>query len=402
MPKLLQINATLNLGSTGRIAEQIANAAKKKGWDCFLAHGGRYVGQSNYTSIQVSSKRDNYFHAFYGEFLGKHGLGSTRATKHFVEQVKALKPDIIHLHNIHGYYLNYRVLFEYLAYAKIPIVWTLHDCWAFTGHCTHFEMVSCEKWQTECEQCPLKMAQYKTRLIDRSQKNYQLKKQLYKELSNVTLVPVSNWLAGLVAKSILGNFPIHVINNGVDVNVFKPTNNTIRDRYGIPIDKKIILGVVGSGFGDEKGEREFIELSKQNDLQIIIVGLKGNESQGLPPNIIRSERTSSLKELAAFYSAADVFLNPTYNDTFPTTNLEALACGTPVITYRTGGSPEALDDSTGIVVDKGDLKGLNGAIYEVIHNGKEYYSAACVKRAIDHYNKDDRFDEYIKLYESLL
>ena len=401
MPKLLQINTTLNSGSTGRIAEQISLKAKENGWDCYHAHGGRYVGKSQFPAIQVSSKLDNYFHAFMGEFLGLHGMGSMCATKRFVEKVKELKPDVIHLHNIHGYYINYKVLFDYLAESKTPAVWTLHDCWSFTGHCTHFENAGCNKWKEECGECPLQMAQYKSRLIDRSRKNYLLKKQLYSNLTNVTIVPVSHWLENLVEQSILKRFQIRVIQNGIDLNVFKPTENKIRERFNIPKDKMMVLGVLGSGFV-EKGKEEFVELSKQDNLQIVLVGLKGDDYYGLPNNIIQLGRTTSQSELAEFYSAADVMLNPTYNDTFPTINIESLACGTPVVTYKTGGSPEILDENTGIVVQKGDLNALIQALDIIKRNGKGYYSEACRERAVKSFNKEERYEDYIKLYEDLI
>lgn len=401
MPTLLQINATLNSGSTGKIAEQIAITATKHGWNCFLAHGGRYIGKSQFKAIQVSSKMDNYIHAFKGEYLGLHGLGSTFSTKQFVEKIKVLKPDIIHLHNIHGYYLNYKVLFEYLAQAKTPVVWTLHDCWSFTGHCTHFDNAGCEKWKTECGNCPLQMAQYKSRMVDRSKKNYLLKKKLYSKLSNVTIVPVSYWLGDLVSQSILKQFPIRIIQNGIDLNIFKPTPNGIREKLGIPKDKLLVLGVLGSGFA-EKGKNEFIELSKRDDVQIILIGLKGDDLNGLPVNIIKLGRTSNQAELAEYYTAADLLLNPTYNDTFPTINIEALACGTPVVTYRTGGSPEILDENTGIVVNKGDYDGIVNAIEAIKNNGKKRYIEPCRERAVKHYNKDERFEDYVRLYENAL
>lgn len=401
MPKLLQINATLNSGSTGRIAEQIAMKAKEHGWNCYHAHGGRYVGKSQFPAIEVSTKFDNYIHAFIGEYLGLHGLGSTVATKRFVEKVKEIKPDIIHLHNIHGYYLNYKVLFEYLAEAKTPVVWTLHDCWSFTGHCTHFDNASCIKWKTECGECPLQMAQYKSRLIDRSRKNYLLKKQLYFNLTNVTIVPVSHWLENLVEQSILKRFQVRVIQNGIDLSIFKPKENKIRERFNILEDKMMVLGVLGSGIV-EKGKEEFIELSKQNDLQIVLVGLKGNDYKDLPDNIIKLGRTSSQAELAEFYSAADVMMNPTYNDTFPTINIEALACGTPVVTYKTGGSPESLDEKTGIVVEKGDVNGLKKAIEIIRDNGKQSYTHSCRERAVKLFNKDERYEDYVRLYENVL
>lgn len=399
MPTLLQINATLNSGSTGKIAEQIAMTATKHGWNCFLAHGGRYLGKSQFNAIQVSSKMDNYTHAFKGEYLGLHGLGSTVSTKRFVEKLKVLKPDIIHLHNIHGYYLNYKVLFEYLARAKTPVVWTLHDCWSFTGHCTHFDKIGCEMWKHECGHCPQLMTQYKSRLIDRSKKNFLLKKELYGQLSNLTIVPVSNWLESLVKQSILKQFTIRVIHNGVDVSVFRPVENCIRKKYGIPDDKLLILGVGSSG--TIKGKQEFIKLSTIKDYQILLVGLTDNIIKELPESIIKIKTTESQSELAEYYSAADLLLNASYSDTFPTINLEALACGTPVVTYRAGGSPEAIDEETGIVVEKGDFDGLVTAINEVRIKTKSAYSKACRNRAVTHFNKCERFEEYIHLYEEI-
>lgn len=401
MPTLLQINVTLNSGSTGRIAEQIAQKASESGWNCYHAHGGRYIGRSSFPSIQVSTKIDNFIHAFEGEYLGLHGLGSAFSTKRFVKKIHEINPDIIHLHNIHGYFLNYKILFEYLAESKIPVVWTLHDCWSFTGHCTHFDNAGCNKWKTECGECPLQMAQYKSRFIDRSRKNYLLKKQLYSNLTNVTIVPVSHWLENLVEQSILKRFLIRVIQNGIDLNVFKPTENKIRERFHIPEDKIMVLGVLGSGF-DEKGKDEFVELSRQNDLQIVLVGLTDNDKKGLPDTIIQLGRTSSQAELAEFYSAADVMLNPTYNDTFPTINIEALACGTPVVTYKTGGSPEILDENTGIIVEKGDVNGLKQALGTIRNLGKSAYSESCRNRAEMYFNKDDRYEDYVKLYEILI
>lgn len=402
MPLLLQINVTLNSGSTGRIAEQIAQKASDSGWNCYHAHGGRYIGRSSFPSIQVSTKIDNFIHAFEGEYLGLHGLGSALATKQFVKKIHKINPDIIHLHNIHGYFLNYKILFDYLAEIKTPVVWTLHDCWSFTGHCTHFDNAGCNRWKTECGGCPLQMAQYKSRLIDRSRRNYLLKKSLYEKLRNVTIVPVSHWLEGLVGESILGRFPIRVIQNGIDLNVFKPTKNTIREHYAIPNNKQLVLGVIGSGFGLEKGRKDFIELAKRDDLQIMLVGLAGDDFNGLPDNIIKLGRTNSQAELAEYYSAADVMLNPTYNDTFPTTNIEAIACGTPVITYKTGGSPEILDTNTGIVVEKGSLDGLNGALKTIKDYGKPFYTKACRERAVKFFNKEERFEDYIRLYEEVI
>lgn len=399
MPTLLQINTTLNRGSTGRIAEQVSTLAQNYGWDCYIAHGARYINTSNHNTIKIGSKLGNIVHAILGEYWGLHGFGSTIATYLFLRKVRKIKPDIIHLHNLHGYYLNIKLLFTFLARTNIPVVWTLHDCWAFTGHCTHFESNGCEKWKQECGECPLLMAQYKSRIVDRSKKNWQLKQSLYRKLSNLTIIPVSSWLGNLVQQSILCNHPINIINNGIDLSIFKPLKSDIREKFNIDSKKKIILGVVSSGF---KGKKEFIALSKNTNYQIIIVGIKKEWTIDLPSNIICVSHTNNQLELAEFYSAADLFLNPTNNDTFPTVNLEALACGTPVVTYKAGGSPETLDKNTGISVNRGDIKALELAIEEILKNGKDAYSKHCRNRAEIYFNKDERFKDYINLYNSLL
>lgn len=402
MKTLVQINTTLNSGSTGRIAEQISLLAEKNGWTCYLAHGGRYVNKSKLKTIQVSSKWDNYVHAFLGEFLGIHGFGSYLSTKRFLKKLDEIKPDVVHLHNIHGYYINIQLLFEYLADRNITVVWTLHDCWSVTGHCTHFDYAGCDKWKTECSACPLLMAQYKSRIFDRSRENFKKKKCLYERLTNLTITPVAQWVADLIPFSILKGHKVQKINNGIDLNVFMPVESSIRTKYNIPLDKKILLGVVASGFDKEKGRKEFEELSSDPRYRIILVGLSDEDKKGLPENIICIRRTNSQAELAEFYTGADVFLNPTYNDTFPTTNIEAIACGTPVVTYQTSGSPEIIDNKTGIAVPRGDVKALILAIETCCQNGKAYYSEACVKRAHDLYDKDERFMDYVRLYEELI
>lgn len=397
--KLLQINTTCNSGSTGRIAEQISLLAETHGWDCYIAHGARYVKPSRIKTIPIGNKLENYVHAFLGEYLGLHGFGSTIGTWLFLRKVKKIKPDIVHLHNLHGYYINIRLLFNYLAKADIPVVWTLHDCWSFTGHCTHFENKGCYKWETECGDCPLLMAQYKSRIFDRSRSNFRIKKALYGKQKNLTIIPVSYWLGNLVKRSILKNHDVRVINNGIDLTLFKPTANEIRKKLRIPDGKKLILGVVSSGF---KGKKEFIEIAKDSSYQVVVVGVKKSWMEGVPSNIICVGRTDSQKELAEYYTAADVFVTPTYDDTFPTTNIEAMACGTPVVTYLAGGSPETIDENTGMAVPRGDIVSLKKSIDRILAHGKDCYSKACRERAEKYFNKDERFIDYIKLYGELV
>lgn len=402
MKKLLQINSVVNSGSTGRIAEEIAHTAIASGWESYIAFG-RNERYSESNLIRIGNDLGIKMHGLQTRLFDRHGLGSVKSTKLFIQQVDKIKPDIIHLHNIHGYYINIEILFNYLSKVDVPVVWTLHDCWSITGHCTHFSYVGCEKWRTKCYSCPQKNEYPASLFIDRSEKNYILKNELFNSLSNLTLVPVSQWLSDILKDSFLRKYPSSVINNGINTSVFKPTgNNEFRERYGLQ-NKFILLGVAGI-WSQRKGLEDFIELSKTlgADYQIILVGLTRKQKDQLPVEILGIERTESVEELAELYASSDVYINTTYEDTFPTTNLESLACGTPVITYNTGGSPESIDESTGIVVEQGNISKLVEAIRVIKDNGKQYYSDACVNRVNRLYKKEDRYKEYIDLYESLI
>lgn len=402
MKKLLQINSVVNSGSTGRIAEEIAHTAIASGWESYIAFG-RNERYSESNLIRIGNDLGIKMHGLQTRLFDRHGLGSVKSTKLFIQQVDKIKPDIIHLHNIHGYYINIEILFNYLSKVDVPVVWTLHDCWSITGHCTHFSYVGCEKWRTKCYSCPQKNEYPASLFIDRSEKNYILKNELFNSLSNLTLVPVSQWLSDILKDSFLRKYPSSVINNGINTSVFKPTgNNEFRERYGLQ-NKFILLGVA-SIWSQRKGLEDFIELSKTlgADYQIILVGLTRKQKDQLPVEILGIERTESVEELAELYASSDVYINTTYEDTFPTTNLESLACGTPVITYNTGGSPESIDESTGIVVEQGNISKLVEAIRVIKDNGKQYYSDACVNRVNRLYKKEDRYKEYIDLYESLI
>lgn len=400
--KLLQINSVVNSGSTGRIAEEIGQTAIAAGWESYIAYG-RHARTSQSKLIKIGSDWDIRMHGLQTRLFDRHGLASTAATREFVEQIKKIKPDIIHLHNIHGYYINIEILFRYLKDANIPVVWTFHDCWPMTGHCAHFTFVGCDKWKTQCFSCPQKKDYPGSFFLDRSKKNYTKKRKLFTSVNDITIVPVSNWLGEIVNQSYLRDYPIRVINNGIDVNVFSPqSRDGIRLKYGLA-DKFVMLGVA-TAWGRKKGLYDFIEQSKilKDDEKIVLVGLNENQIKILPENVIGISRTESVQQLAEFYSAADVFLNPTLEDSFPTTNLEALACGTPVVTYRTGGSPEALTPKTGFVVEQGDLASIRKAINTVKSKGKAFYSAACRERATKMFNKNDRYAEYLQLYEQML
>ncbi len=401
--KVQQINTTLNSSAPGRIAEEIGKVLLAHGHESYIGYGRKFR-QSASESIKIGNFLDQSFHGLKTRLFDLHGFGSYNATERFVEKLKKVDPDIIHLHNIHGYFINIEVLFNYLKESGKPIVWTLHDCWPFTGHCSHFDFVDCNKWKTQCFSCPNKLVYPKSLLLDNSRNNYTRKSGIFTGLKSLTIVTPSNWLKNLLSESFLKEYPVKTINNGIDLDLFKPQNdnNSIADRYGIS-GKKIILGVANL-WGKHKGLADFFELSQRisENEKIVLVGLNKRQLNGLPQNIVGISRTESIQELAQLYSVADIFVNPTYVDNFPTTNLEALACGTPVVTYNTGGSPEALDDETGMITQKGDITGLLDSIRRITDLGKNHFASSCRRRAEMLYDKNDRYNDYIMLFQDIL
>lgn len=401
MPTLLQINLSANWGSHGKIAAQIGDVAISHGWESYIAYG-RACNPCSSKLIKIGGQWDIYEHLIETRLFDNHGLASRRATKKFIKQIDELKPDIIHLHNIHGYYLNYRILFEYLQGLSIPVVWTLHDFWAVTGHCGHFIQANCNKWKTGCYDCPQSKTEYPTSLFsDRSKNNYLEKRELFTSLKNLSIVTVSHWVKNMIDESFFKDIPSQVIYNGLDLNIFQPTKSSLKNKLGIPDDKPIVLGVA-SVWAEHRGLKHFVELSKDNTYQIVLIGIKDNQRESLPSNIITIPRTSDQKELAEYYSIADVYANPTYLETLSMTNIEAQACGTPVVTFRSGGAPETVAESTGIVVEQGNESAMHEAILQLIREGKNKYSEACVRRASDLFDMHDRYNDYFALYQTLL
>lgn len=399
MPTLLQINIASNWGSTGKIMEQIGLCAQAHGWESYVTYGRKeYHNPSKNNVISIGTTFDAYEHYAENLFFDNEGLASRRATKKFLKIVDEIKPDIVHLHVIHDHYMNYPMLFKYLAKKNIPVVWTQHDQWATTGHCC-YNLVGCERWKDECHNCPMS----KWFSFDRSRRNFRLKKMLMAELPSLTIVPVSEWLANNIRQSHLKERPIEVIHNGIDINTFSPQPKDAYERYGIEKSKKIVLGVANA-WSERKGLNDFNKLASMlpsDEYAIVIVGKLTEERKQLENccQMVFVDRTQNALELAQLYSSASVFVNPTYQDNYPTTNLEAIACGTPVITYRTGGSPEAVDEKTGVVVEQGDINGLKDAV-ERLSNGD--YSQECRTRAEEIFDNAKCINPYILLYNKLL
>lgn len=394
MPKLFHINICSAVLSTGKIVEDICKVALRHGWDTYTAWG-RFAKPSVSKQIQVGNKLDTYIHYAAHKFFDREGLQSKKATRTLIHQMEEINPDIIHLHNIHDHYLNYPILFEFLAKLKKPVVWTQHDCWAFTGGCMYYDIHNCNKWMYGCNNCP----EHRALLSDITEKQYVLKQEVFSKIKKLTYVSVSNWLEKALQKSHQKYRPIQTIHNGIDIELFKPVENYI------PKNRFTIIGVAAV-WDKRKGLDDFVKLRSLlsfEDYEIILVGLTQSQINNLPKGIIGCSRTTNIQELVQIYSKADVYVNPTYSDNFPTTNIEALACGTPVITYQTGGAPEAIDANTGAVVEKGNIEALCALIKHFrIIDFKKNHSADCRKRAEDNFDKEKCFEKYIRLYESLL
>ena len=404
MPKLLQIDSCLGVLSTGRISEGIAKVAMSQGWDCYIAHGARYVGKTIQHSYQIETKYGEYIHYAKSLLFDEHGLGSTLSTKRLIKKIKEIKPDVIQLHCIHGYYLNYKVLFEYLAGTNVPVVWTQHDCWAFTGHCAYFGFANCEKWKSECSNCPLSYS-YPKAYVDCSRRNYLLKKKLFTSVKDLTIVSVSKWLDNIVNESFLNIYPHRVIYNGIDTEKFRPCDVIIRDKYGITTPHFLLA--VASAWSDNKGLNDYMCLCEllPDDYCIVMVGVDDNTRKKLPSKIIAISRTDSKRELAMLYSNADFVTSLSYCETMGLTVVEGLACGTPAIVYDNTAQPEIASGGVGYVITTGDyrqipdilLKDRNMSLEE-----RDLRGQTCIKRAKQLFNDAKQYEQYVGLYSDLI
>ncbi len=347
------INVVCGIRSTGRICTDLADELSKEGHIVKIAYGRESVpNEYKKYAVRIGSELDVMMHGIKARLSDSCGFGSYTATKKFIEWVKVFNPDAIHLHNLHGYYINIELLFDYLRSYEKKIIWTLHDCWAFTGHSVYCDTRNCTKWKEGCNCCPLKKS-YPASLVDKSKKNWIRKKQAFSNISNLTIVTPSNWLADMFKESFISNYPLEIIRNGIDTSIFRPIRSDFKDKYGLN-DKYVLLGVA-TAWDEMKGMTDYFKLANLlgEQYQIVLVGLTQKQKKHIPQNILGIERTNNVDELVEIYSGADLFLNLSYCENYPTVNLEALACGIPVLTYNSGGSAESAIG--GIVVERGNI-----------------------------------------------
>lgn len=396
--KILMINVVCGIRSTGRICTDLAVALEAHGHSVKIGYGRERVPEAyKKYAVKIDSSLDVMLHGVKARMLDADGLGSKHATRKFIKWIEEYDPDIIHLHNLHGYYINVPMLFEYIIRHRKKVIWTLHDCWCFTGHSGTCDQIGCEKWILGCEKCSLSKG-YPASFVDRSKQNYNWKKKMFTSVNDLVIVTPSKWLSGLVKKSFLKDKKVLVIPNGIDIKQFHPLENDFRAVHQIA-DKIMILGCA-SAWGKSKGLNDFILLAKKLDerFQIVLVGLTKEQIAMMPSSIICIERTQSVKELAQIYSTADLFVNLTYADNYPTVNLEALSCGTPVLTYKTGGCDECLNQDNGISFRRGDLEGVEKFLLNEYHRGMFTVENSINKSLLD---KDISVNKYTKIYEKI-
>lgn len=394
--KVLFINMAYGAGSTGKIIADIMDLLKKNGNDVKALYG---TGEQSHNAdaVKVSGKLGYYFHNAASRLTDHAGLYSWAATRKMIREIKAFQPDLIHLHTLHGFYVNYEMLFRFLKEADIPVVWTLHDCWAFTGHCTHFSQVKCTRWQTECRDCKLLHRYPRCYWRGDVKRNFLRKKNAFTGAKKLTITTPSQWLADQVSRSFLRDYPRAVIPNGIDRRIFCPQSSDLRKKYRLEY-KKIVLGVANV-WNARKGLSDMLTLADRlgSAYQVILIGLTERQLPDIPSNVLGLLRTANQTELAQWYSAADVFVNPTYEETFGLTTVEAQACGTPVVVYQTDGCPETVAPGNGRLVPQGDMQALEDAVRDIT-NGS---CRADPQRAAQ-FDKDAVYQDYLELYENVL
>ena len=396
--KVLQINSFFSVGGPPRIMNGIYTTLTENGHECKIAASREKILFPD-DSIMIGKPRDTYINAIKSRIFDSDGFLAKKNTKELIARIKVYNPDIIQIHNLHGYYIDAEVLFKYLKKCGKPVVWTLHDCWPMTGHCAYFSFAKCNMYINGCGHCIQKKSYPSSFVFDKSRKNWIKKRIVFSDVPNMTFVTPSKWLANIVKTSYLQSYPVNVINNGIDLKQFANSPGQLRKKYQLS-GKKIVLGVA-QNWSEHKGYEDFIQLAQtlSAEYQVVMIGLTDKQLKALPVNILGLKRTNSIEELVEWYSNAQVFVNLTYQDNFPTVNIEALACGTPIITYNTGGSPEAIDESCGWVVEQGNVEKVASIIQSM--GDKQQYQDKAIARSKS-FDRKTKYLEYINLYQDMM
>lgn len=397
--KVLQINAVSRISSTGRTSSEMADFLNQNGHEGFIAYS---AGLPYYNGYKIGSKLDTKLHGLFSRVFGLQAYFSKRATRKLLDYITDLKPDVVHLRNLHSNYINLKLLTNFLAKNDIPTVMTLHDCWFYTGKCTHYTTDNCFKWQTGCGGCPRLKKDNPSWYFDRTRKMYIDKKKWFSAIPRLAVVGVSDWITNEARKSFLSSAKVLTrIYNWIDLDVFKPVDGSaVRQKLGIT-DKYVVLGIA-SGWSNRKGLDKFIELSNIIPPEMIIVLVGGLSSNiNFPDNIIHIPETHNAAELAEYYSMADVYVHLSQEETFGKVIAEALSCGTPAIVLNSTACPEIVDSSCGMVLSDHQPRTILDAVMAIKEKGKRYYSESAIIFVNNNFNKGDLIEKTIELYKDL-
>lgn len=401
MKTILEINS-INYSSTGNITLNIAKTARKEGYKVYTSCKYSRVGAKfQYDDqIYIGSRLERVICEELAYITGLKDHFNIIGTYKFLKKIDEIKPDLIHLHSLTDTYINLNMLFKYIRKHKIPVVWTFHDAWAMTGQCFVFETIGCRKWIEGCGHCPQLHEKPASLFLDNTSYLWRKKKKMFTSIPNMTIITPSNWLKDLVKQSFFKDYPVKVINNGINLDLFKPEESDFREKHNIK-NSFIILGVAAR-WPMRKGLDVFIRLAKElpDKFKIVMVGTNNETDKLLPENILSIHKTFNQHQLVEIYTAADLFITPTREDNFPTVNIEALACGTPVLTYRTGGSPEIINEKCGSVVEKNDYEAFKNEIIR-IEKERPYSKQDCIDRAKE-FDMNKKFSEYTELFKQIL
>lgn len=403
MPTLLQFNTVANVASTGRLAEDLGEVVIQHGWDSYIAYG-REGRQSSSNLVKIGTKKDVYLHLLKARLFDRQGFGSAGATKKLLKQIDEIRPDVIQFHNLHGYYLNLPILFNYIADKNIPVVWSLHDCWSMTGHCGHFALVGCDKWKTQCYNCPIIHSYPESWFVDNSRRNYTEKKRLENAIPRMSIVSGSQWLADIAKQSFNKNRDVHVIPDGINTDIFTPKEDggELRRKYGL--EGKFVIMASGTSWSSFKGLEDFKKLRKvlPEDFAMIFVGMSDSDRENLLPGMIGIPRTKTPNELASFYSMADCIMSLSKLESFGLTPVEGFACGTPAIVNDCTALPELITPETGFVVRASDICDIKDKVIELKKRGKASYTNDCRRIALEKYDRKVCYKKYLDIYESMI
>lgn len=398
MKKLLQINTTVGWNSTGRIATKIGEIAVGRGWRSVIAYGRRMPGQDRMTGypdvVKIGSPIDNMHHGIITRLCDAHGMGSRRATRSFIKEMDKYEPDVVHLHNIHGYYLHIPTLFDALSTMNVPVVWTFHDFWPVTGHCAFYTPFQCDRWKKGCHDCP-GLNSYPMSKVDRCRRNYKFKQAQWAKIEKLYPVAVSEWMRDELSESMLGDRPIEVIYNGIEHNDVARRSST---------ENPIVLGLA-SVWDERKGLSDIIALRERlpANYRIVVVGLSERAIRRLPDGVEGVGRVSDADALGRLYATASVLVNPSRAEALSTVNLEAQSNGTPVVAYRGGSMAETMSENSGITVDRGDIRGLEVAIRRIVEHPEGRFTAKQCRAFIrEKFDRNSNYEKYIDLYDRVL